>query len=53
MGMSLIVQIVCILLAMVSMGQSIRTGAATYEKVLYAVFSLIYLVLCIVLQGVR
>ena len=53
MRMVIFMQIVCVILAMVAMGQSLKTNATKFDKVAYIVTSFLYLIFCYALQGVR
>ena len=51
--MVVIVQIACILFSVVSIGQAIKNGATKLDKVSFSVFCILFLLLCVDLQGVR
>lgn len=51
--MVVIVQIACILFSVVSIGQAIKNGATKFDKVSFSVFCILFLLLCVGLQGVR
>lgn len=51
--MIVIVQIACILFSVVSIGQAIKNGATKFDKVSFSVFCILFLLLCVGLQGVR
>lgn len=45
-------QFVCILLAVISMGQSIQKEASKFDRVLYGVYSIIFVFLIVLIEGV-
>lgn len=51
--MIVIIQIMCILLSLTCIGQAIKNGATKFDKISFCVFCLIFLLLCVGLQGVR
>lgn len=51
--MIIIVQIACILFSVVSIGQAIKNGATSFDKISFSVFCILFLLLCVGLQGVR
>ncbi len=51
--MIIIVQIACILFSVVSIGQAIKNRATNFDKVSFSVFCILFLLLCVGLQGVR
>ena len=48
-----VVQIACILFSIISIGQAIKNGATKFDKVSFSVFCILFLLLCVGLQGVR
>ena len=51
--MIVVIQIMCILLSLICIGQAIKNGATKFDKISFCVFSLIFLLLCVGLQGVK
>lgn len=51
--MRLVSQIVSVLLSIVCIGQSIKAGATKFDKITFTIFSLIFLIFCIILMGVK
>lgn len=51
--MVVIVQIACILFSVISIGQVIKNGATKFDKISFSVLCILFLLLCIGLQGVR
>ena len=51
--MIVVVQIMCILLSLICIGQAIKTGVTKFDKISFCVFCLIFLLLCVGLQGVK
>lgn len=51
--MIIAMQVTSIILSMVCMGQAIKPGAAKLDKVMYVATSFAYLVLCLIMQGVK
>lgn len=46
-----VVQIVCILFSVISIGQAIKNGATNFDKVYFSVFCILFLLLCVGLRG--
>lgn len=51
--MIVVVQIMCILFSLICIGQAIKNGATKFDKISFCVFCLIFLLLCVGLQGVK
>ena len=51
--MIVVIQIMCILLSLICIGQAIKNGATKFDKISFCVFCLIFLLLCVSLQGVK
>ena len=51
--MIVVIQIMCILLSLICVGQAIKNGATRFDKISFCVFCLIFLLLCVGLQGVK
>lgn len=51
--MIVVVQIACILFSVISIGQVIKNGATKFDKISFSVFCILFLLLCVGLQGVR
>lgn len=51
--MIVVIQIMCILLSLICIGQAVKNGATNFDKVYFSVFCLIFLLLCVGLQGVK
>lgn len=51
--MVVVIQIMCILLSLICIGQAIKNGATKFDKISFCVFCLIFLLLCVGLQGVK
>lgn len=48
-----VVQIACILFSVISIGQAIKNGATKFDKISFSVLCILFLLLCVGLQGVR
>ena len=48
-----IVQCACILFSVISIGQAIKNRATNFDKVYFGVFCILFLLLCVGLQGVK
>ena len=51
--MIVVIQIMCILLSLICIGQAIKNGATKFDKISFCVFCFIFLLLCVCLQGVK
>ena len=51
--MIVVIQIMCILFSLICIGQAIKNGATKFDKISFCVFCLIFLLMCVGLQGVR
>lgn len=51
--MIVVIQIMCILFSLICIGQAIKNGATKFDKVSFCVFCLVFLLLCVGLQGVK
>lgn len=51
--MIVVVQIACILFSVISIGQAIKNGATKFDKISFSVFCILFLLLCVGLQGAR
>lgn len=51
--MVVVIQIVCLLLAVCSLGNAFRGNATKFDKISFSVVSILYLIMCIGLQGVK
>ena len=49
----IVVQCACILFSLICLGQVIRKDATNFDKFLFGIFCLIFLVTCIIVQGVK
>jgi hypothetical protein len=48
-----VVQCACLIFSLVCLGQAINNGATKFDKISFCVFCLIFLLLCVCLQGVK
>lgn len=48
-----VIQIICLLLAVVYSGQAFKTGLTRFDRLSYIIVSVCYIGSCIFLQGVR
>lgn len=51
--MIVVIQIMCILFSLICIGQAIKNGATKFDKISFCVFCLVFLLLCVGLQGVK
>lgn len=51
--MIVVVQIACILFSVISIGQAIKNRATNVDKVYFSIFCILFLLLCVGLQGVK
>lgn len=51
--MIVVIQIMCILFSLICIGQAIKNGSTKFDKISFCAFCLIFLLLCVGLQGVR
>lgn len=51
--MLLVAQIVSVLAAIICIGQAIKSSATKFDKISFCVFCLIFLLLCVSLQGLK
>lgn len=50
---TIVVQCACVLFSLVCLGQTIKRNATNFDKSLFGVFCILFLLLCVGLQGVR
>lgn len=48
-----VAQYICIIFSLVCLGQAIKKDATNFDKISFCAFCLIFLLLCVGLQGVK
>jgi hypothetical protein len=51
--MIVVIQIMCILLSLICVGQAIKNEATRFDIISFCVFCIIFLLLCVGLQGLK
>lgn len=46
-----IVQVICILFALISIGQAIKNSATNFDKISFSILCILFLLLCVSLRG--